>query len=139
MALPAVELAILIDDNDIDLFVQKRFVEINQFAERVITYNKPMLAIRALMEEVPVLDIPQLIFLDLNMPEMDGFGFLENFKQFPQSVRDKSKVIVVTSSSSQVDKDRALCYGCVIHFMSKPLSEKDLDLIRDKVVTLSNS
>ena len=128
MALPAVELAILIDDNDIDLFVQKRFVEINQFAARVITYNSPIRAVSSLMDEASA--IPQLIFLDLNMPEMDGFEFLESFNSFPQSVKDKSKVIVVTSSSSQADKERAMAYESVIHFMSKPLSDKDLNLIR---------
>ena len=107
MALPAVELAILIDDNDIDLFVQKRFVEINQFAERVITYNSATLAVSTLMNG-DLAAIPNLIFLDLNMPEMDGFSFLENFKRFPQSVKDKTKVVVVTSSSSHSDKERAI-------------------------------
>lgn len=134
MALPAVELAILIDDNDIDLFVQKRFVEINQFAARVITYNSPIRAVSSLMDEASA--IPQLIFLDLNMPEMDGFDFLESFKRFPKPIKDKTKVVVVTSSSSQADKDRAMSFDCVIDFMSKPLSDRNLDRIREKIVSL---
>lgn len=129
MALPAVEFAILIDDNDIDLFVQKRFIEINSFADRVVTYNSAVLAVRFL-KGANNGTIPKLIFLDLNMPEMDGFEFLESFNSFPQSVKDKSKIIVVTSSSSQADKERAMAYESVIHFMSKPLSDKDLNLIR---------
>ena len=137
MALPAVELAILIDDNDIDLFVQKRFVEINQFAERVITYNSATLAVSTLMNG-DLAAIPNLIFLDLNMPEMDGFSFLENFNRFPQSVKDKTKVVVVTSSSSHSDKERALGFESVIHFMSKPLSERALDQVRDKFLALNN-
>lgn len=138
MVLPAIELAILIDDNDIDLFVQKRFVEINNFSERVITYNSATLAISRLMN-LEESTIPNLIFLDLNMPEMDGFGFLENFKKLPPSIRDKTKVVVVTSSSSHTDKERALAFAPVIHFMSKPLSDKALDQIRDKFLALSNS
>lgn len=138
MVLPAIELAILIDDNDIDLFVQKRFVEINNFSERVITYNSATLAISRLMN-LEESTIPNLIFLDLNMPEMDGFGFLENFKKLPPSIRDKTKVVVVTSSSSHTDKERALAFEPVIHFMSKPLSDKALDQIRDKFLALSNS
>lgn len=138
MVLPAIELAILIDDNDIDLFVQKRFVEINNFSERVITYNSATLAISRLMN-LEESTIPNLIFLDLNMPEMDGFGFLENFKKLPPSIRDKTKVVVVTSSSSHTDKERALAFEHVIHFMSKPLSDKALDQIRDKFLALSNS
>ena len=126
----------MVDDNDIDLFVQKRFIEINRFAKRVITYNSPVIAVGALMEAENN-SIPELIFLDLNMPEMDGFDFLESFKRFPQTVKDKTKVVVVTSSSSQADKERALSFDAVIHFMSKPLSDKDLDKIREKILTLS--
>ena len=138
MALPAVEFAMLIDDNDIDLFVQKRFVEINKFAGRVITYTSASLAVSSLMT-AEAAAIPNLIFLDLNMPEMDGFSFLENFKRLPQSVRDKSKVVVVTSSSSHSDKERAMGFESVIHFISKPLSDKALLQIRDKFGAISNS
>lgn len=129
MGLPAVEFALLIDDNDIDLFVQKRFIEINNFADHVVTYNSAILAV-AHLKEASNANIPKLIFLDLNMPVMDGFGFLDSFNTFPQSVKDKSKVVVVTSSSSRADKEKALTYDAVIHFMSKPLSDKDLDQIR---------
>lgn len=133
MALPAVELAILIDDNDIDLFVQKRFIEINHFANRIITFNSPIRAVSAFMDaDGP--DIPRLIFLDLNMPEMNGFDFLESFKRFPQAVKDKTKVVVVTSSDSQADWERALSYESVTHFMPKPLSNKELDNIREKLL-----
>ncbi len=132
MALPAVEFAFLIDDNEIDLFVQKRFIEINKFAQRVLTYSSPVLAVTALMDAKES-SVPQLIFLDLNMPEMDGFEFLEHFKRFPKEVKDRVKVVVVTSSSSLLDKERALSFESVIHFMSKPLSEKDLDTIREKI------
>ena len=62
MALPAVELAILVEDNDIDLFVQKRFIEINHFANRIITFNSPIRAVSALMDaeepDIPKVDIP---------------------------------------------------------------------------------
>ena len=68
------------------------------------------------------------------MPEMNGFDFLENFKRFPQAVKNKTKVVVVTSSDSQADKERALSYESVTHFMPKPLSNKELDNIREKLL-----
>jgi len=135
MALPAVDLAFLIDDNEIDLFVQKRFVEINQFSNRLITYNSATHAVKALMDAEPSV-VPNLIFLDLNMPGMDGFGFLDNFKKCPQHVKDKAKIVVVTSSSSHSDKEKALSFDGVIHFMSKPLTDKALNQIRDTFTSL---
>jgi two-component system nitrate/nitrite response regulator NarL len=121
-----VRLAVLIDDNDIDLFVQKRFIEINRFAGQVITFRSPLEALDYLSREK---DLPEIIFLDLNMPVMDGFEFLERFETLPQQTQ-LIKIVVLTSSSSGADRERAIRFSNVIDFISKPLGANSLERVK---------
>jgi two-component system nitrate/nitrite response regulator NarL len=126
-----VDLALLVDDNDVDLFIQKRFIEISGFAKSIKVYNSPTQAITYLQEsDSPT---PQIIFLDLNMPDMDGFGFLEKFILLPKKIQDIAKVVVLTSSSNHTDKKRAEAYSSVTNFLSKPLSVEALKSLRDQM------
>jgi two-component system, NarL family, nitrate/nitrite response regulator NarL len=126
MEAPKLRLAVLIDDNDIDLFVQKRFIEINRFADQVITFRSPMDALDYLNGGQ---ELPEIIFLDLNMPVMDGFEFLERYVTFPEKVTQSTKVVVLTSSSSTADRERAIGFHNVIDFASKPLSAQSLERV----------
>lgn len=126
-----VDLALLVDDNEVDLFIQKRFIEIAGFAKVIKTYNSPAQAITYLQESDS--KTPQIIFLDLNMPDMDGFGFLEKFLELPQKVHEMIKVVILTSSSNQSDKKRAEGYSSVTNFLSKPLSLEALKSLKESM------
>jgi len=123
MTTGSVEFVVLIDDSDIDLFVQRRFIELSGFARRVITFRSSREALNYLSDS-NLKEHPELIFLDLNMPEIDGFSFLE---QYNKLVTDApTRIIILTSSSSSLDRDRAATFGNVIGFLSKPLTESNL-------------
>ena len=70
---------------------------------------------------------PDIIFLDLNMPEVDGFSFLKNFKDLPDPIKSKSKIVVLTSSNSAKDRSQAFTYPNVIQFITKPLKQSDIE------------
>ena len=127
-----VDTTVLIDDSDIDLFIQKRFLEVYQFSKNLTSYRSAEEALEMLSSS-PEQPAPDVIFLDLNMPNVDGFGFLEGFQALPSEVRDKSKIIVLTSSNSQQDRAQAFGYQNVVHFVTKPLKQSDLEDLR-KVV-----
>jgi CheY-like chemotaxis protein len=129
MALESVDLVVLIDDSDIDLFVQRRFIELSGFARRVLTFQSSREALKHL-SSVANKEDPDLIFLDLNMPEIDGFAFLEQYGRLVQGVR--TRIIILTSSSSSLDRDRAASFPNVIGFLSKPLTEGNLSEINIK-------
>ena len=118
----------LIDDSDIDLFVQRRLIEINNLASQVVTYNSPVSALQELSSKL-LKEGRNLVLLDLNMPILDGFDFLEKFNTQKES--QNVKFIVLTSSSSSLDREKATRFGNVIDFISKPLNEKGLNTIRD--------
>ena len=70
---------------------------------------------------------PDIIFLDLNMPEVDGFSFLKNFKDLPDLIKTKSKIVVLTSSNSAKDRSQAFTFPNVIQFITKPLKQSDIE------------
>jgi CheY-like chemotaxis protein len=69
--------------------------------------------------------LPDIILLDLSMPMMDGFEFMEAFKKLPLPGIENVKVIIVTSSLDPTDKARAKALG-MDHYLTKPLREETL-------------
>lgn len=122
----------LVDDNEIDLFIQKRFLEVFQFTNEIIPFSSAKEAI-ANIRDIHAENQPLLIFLDLNMPDMDGFGFLEALNQLPESKVRNLQVVVITSSNSQTDFEKAFSFGRVIHFIVKPLKQADLMVVKEKI------
>ncbi len=121
-----VDKTVLIDDSDIDLFIQRRFLEVYDFSNELLLYKSADEALNWL-KTVSVADAPDIIFLDLNMPEVDGFSFLKNFKELPDGIKTKSKIVVLTSSNSAKDRSQAFTYQNVIQFITKPLKQSDIE------------
>ena len=69
--------------------------------------------------------MPDIILLDLNMPVLDGFGFIEAIKKMNLAGLDKVKIIVITSSQSPRDIERVKQMG-IKHYLTKPISQEDL-------------
>lgn len=72
--------------------------------------------------------LPDIILLDLNMPVMDGFGFLEGFKNLNLPDQDQVKIVIVSSSQSPKDMLRARVLG-VTRYISKPIKEDHLRMV----------
>lgn len=123
------EVVMLIDDNEIDVFINQKVLEFDHFAERIITYYSAKEALTYLAE-ASIQDIPDVIFLDLNMPVIDGFKFLEEYSAFSDQIRDKVTIIVLTSSDNGNDKERIKNNSDVLLFQSKPITEEKLENIR---------
>ncbi len=70
-------------------------------------------------------NLPDLILLDLNMPGMDGFGFLEAYRKTPFGNNTKTSIVVLTSSNSTLDMERIKQFN-VTGYLSKPLEEPTL-------------
>lgn len=120
-------LVLLIDDNEIDNFVAKKVIEKSGFAEKVITVQSAKNALDYLNTENSSKDVlPDIIFLDIGMPEMDGFEFLEEYEKLNKIVVNNCKVLVLSSSLDIDDYNRANRNKLVRKFINKPLSKKSL-------------
>ena len=122
----------LVDDNDTDNFISKRIIVITKFSENVIVKNSGKSALDYLVENKEFPDaIPDIIFLDINMPIVDGFVFLYEYEKFSNSVKDKCRVIILSSSDNKRDIDKIVNNDFVIKFVTKPLTEKTLEEIME--------
>lgn len=124
-----VEKTLLIDDSDIDLFIQRRFLEVYNFCAELQLFKSAEEGLKWL-SSLTGEEVPDIIFLDLNMPEHDGFSFLRQFKELPAHVQSKAKIVVLTSSNSSKDREQAFTFSNVIQFITKPLKQSDLDELR---------
>ncbi|HNP18198.1 MAG TPA: response regulator [Fulvivirga sp.] len=121
----------LVDDNDTDNFISKRIIEITKFAKRVEVKNSGKSALDYLRENQDNADeLPSLIFLDINMPIVDGFVFLYEFEKFNDLIKDKCKVIILSSSDNKRDIDKIVNNNHVIKFVTKPLTETSLEEVK---------
>jgi len=120
-------LVMLVDDNDTDNFLSKKIMEHVNFSENILIKNTGKSALEYLHQNQNDLDkIPDIIFLDINMPIVDGFVFLYEYENFPPQLHEKIKVVVLSSSNNKRDINQFLNNRFVHQFISKPLSEKAL-------------
>lgn len=126
-----IDLVMLVDDNDTDNFISRRIIEITNFAKNVEIKNSGKGALEYLEEHKNNTEkLPDIIFLDINMPIVDGFVFLYEFEKFSQQVKDKCKVIILSSSDNKRDIDKIVNNENVIKFITKPLTEVALEEIK---------
>jgi CheY-like chemotaxis protein len=127
-----IELVMLVDDNDTDNFISRRIIEITKFSDNVVIKNSGKSALEYLQEnKTERSKIPDLIFLDINMPIVDGFVFLYEFEKFEHQIRDKCKVVILSSSDNKRDIDKIVNNDHVIKFITKPLTELALEEVKE--------
>ena len=107
----------LVDDKEMSNFIMKKFLEMKAPGCEIYDFTDS----EGAYDKIDVIN-PDLIFLDLNMPIMDGWDFLK------QMAREKkqNKVAIVTSSTSQMDKEESINYPNIIQFIVKPFEADDL-------------
>jgi CheY-like chemotaxis protein len=116
---------LLIDDNYIDNFITRRILESSHFAEQIIVRESPAEAISLLREGTIK---PDVIFLDIRMPQMSGFEFLQEYDTLPID-KDNIKIFMLSSSLDPTDLKESLGNKYITQFIHKPLTLKSLEEI----------
>lgn len=118
-----IERVLIVDDSDADLFLSEHVIKKHNAQIYVDkAYNG-----REALELLDSMDVqPDIIFLDINMPEMNGHEFLEIYNQ---RTNQTAVIIMLTSSDQESDIEKATAYACVKHFFTKPLDEEDMEML----------
>lgn len=118
----------LVDDNEIDNLINQKMIESTGFAERIYVHSGARSAIEFLqnIERLPENRLPDIIFLDIDMPLMDGFQFLEEFNKQADSIKNHCKIVMLTSSLNPGDVDKSKESPFVKEYINKPLTEEAL-------------
>lgn len=117
------EKVMVVDDAEIDRFLAKKVLTKHAFAKEVLPLDSATNALNYLSENQENREaLPDLIFLDINMPKMNGFDFLEEYKKLPEAVKKKCIIVMLSSSLLPEDRELAMNNPYVCQFLNKPLT-----------------
>lgn len=127
----------LVDDNRIDLFIHNEFIKQMNIADTILEYSIASEAL-TFLEQNNESQWPDLILLDIHMPVMNGFDFLEKYSTLLLSNRQKCHIIIVSSSLDVGDKLRAKESEYVLELLEKPLNTEKLKklLVENKIISI---
>lgn len=115
----------LIDDNEFDLFLMEKLLVIKEISSSVIKFLYAGSALDYLAQCADI-EWPQLIILDIHMPVMSGFEFLEKFEKFEEKKRIQCLIIMISSSLDITDNQNALKNPNVLKLLNKPINMEEL-------------
>ena len=117
----------VIDDNEVDRYIAEEMINSFPFAYNIILKESAKSALEYLNSSLDDPErIPDLIFLDIRMPEIDGFGFLKEYEKLSETIRKKCIIMMLSSSLNKDDEQMALSNQYVKRFLTKPLDYEKL-------------
>jgi response regulator of citrate/malate metabolism len=125
------KMIMLIDDNEIDNYINRKFIEDKNITKNILVKTTIADAIKYFDPEMDDGRIPELILLDINLPALNGYDFLQRFYDLNLSHKKKSCIIILSSSDSDDDIMAMKSHPLVSDYFIKPLTPQALNIIEN--------
>ncbi len=137
---PFFQRVFVIDDNETDRYIAKRMIQKYRFAEEIIVMESAPKALEYLLSlsDTPEL-LPQFIFLDIRMPEMDGFEFLKEYENLPEKIKSTCVIMMLSTSLDKTDHERAIASSYINRFLNKPLDKEKMEMLEKEFLDKRDS
>jgi CheY-like chemotaxis protein len=123
----------IIDDDPMASFYIKRLAELGELADIITIYDKAQWAIDYLLHHRKSQEhLPDVILLDIYMPELDGWGFLDEFSKVKDQLEKKISIYIISSSGHAKDLTRARSIPDVTGYLQKPITKDKIMQIGKK-------
>lgn len=127
----------IIDDDEIYQFMLTRLIKNNILSESIITFPDGEKAIQYFSDNKAATEnIPDIIFLDINMPIMDGWQFIEEYARIKTEIKKKVLIFMLSSSLNPIDIKRANKINEISHYILKPIKSEEIKKIFDSLEIL---
>ncbi|MGB3798529.1 MAG: response regulator [Lewinella sp.] len=118
----------LIDDSETDNFIHSRRLKKMELSDQIVIRKDGREGL-AYLTEADLVGRPDLLFLDINMPVMDGWEFLDAYQQLADEKRARVTIVMLTSSVGDTDYSRAHSYETIDGHIAKPLTEEKINAL----------
>ncbi len=133
---PYFENVLLIDDEEIDNLINERLIQAAYFAKNVHTRTSIPAALGFLYKAIETgQNIPNVIFLDMNLPQYDGFHFLMEYKQMQYKYEElrNTSVVVLSAFLRKYPEHLLNSYSFIVDKVNKPLKDVELNELKEKI------
>ncbi|WP_201986269.1 response regulator [Hymenobacter rubidus] len=123
----------LIDDDNLATYLTEQLLRAEGFSDAICTFQSAKKALDKLLMRAKENLVPQVVFLDLNMPEMDGWQFLDALVPYEEELRGNCAIYILTSSLALKDLEKSKEYDLVAGLIHKPLDSEEIRAIQSRL------